>query len=127
MKNVPWVFKGTLPIKKHVVCHLLLFLIFRDKNRPTLHILNFRYPCDECDYSGTSIGRLKAHKESKHEGIRHQCKHCEYSGSSKLSLYTHTKRKHEEHRFKCSECDYSVFNKNGLKIHMKKRHKKVIS
>ena len=30
-----------------------------------------RYPCAECDYAGTTVGNLKIHKESEHEGNRY--------------------------------------------------------
>ena len=34
--------------------------------------------CDQCDYAALTLGDLKRHKESKHEGIRYPCDQCDY-------------------------------------------------
>ena len=45
-----------------------------------------RYPCDMCDFAGSTSSNLKVHKEAKHEGIRNPCDICEYAASTAYNL-----------------------------------------
>ena len=40
------------------------------------------FPCKEFEYVATTANSLKAHVESKHEGVRYPCSQCKYAATT---------------------------------------------
>ena len=65
----------------------MLIYYFRKSSEPTGKV----FPCDSCEYKGSTSSNLTHHKMSKHQGnIRYSglCKACVYK-SLKDALYTY--------------------------------------
>ena len=62
-------------------------------NMPFSEIITF--PCDRCDYRGTTKSNLLAHVKTKHQGIKYPCNKCDYMAAEKSSLVRHKKSTHE--------------------------------
>ena len=62
-----------------------------------------------------SVKSLRAHKESKHEGMRYPCDKCEYAATTASNLRKHIESKHAEVRYFCNKCEYAVIQVFTLK------------
>ena len=58
------------------------------------------YPCDMCEYNGSTARDLKFHVKSKHEGRQYSCDKCGYVATNSNNLKLHIKNKHERRRIK---------------------------
>ena len=57
-----------------------------------------QYPCEKCEYIGTTPNNLKLHKASKHDGIRYACDICGYQATQTGGLNRHKELKHGQPR-----------------------------
>ena len=57
-----------------------------------------QYPCEKCEYIGTTPNNLKLHKASKHDGIRYACDICGYQATQTGGLNRHKELKHGHQR-----------------------------
>ena len=55
-----------------------------------------RYPCNQCEFTATSLSHLNRLKKVKHKGLRYECNQCEYAATSVSHLKRHTDNKHTE-------------------------------
>ena len=67
----------------------------------------------QCEYAATTLGHLKIHVKSKHEGVRYPCSQCEHAATTASNLKTHVESKHEEVQYPCPECEF-FYNKSKL-------------
>ena len=75
--------------------------------------LNFKYPCDQCDYTAFKAKYIRTHVKSVHLNIKkpakkqysiekhYYCEHCEFKTIHKSSLKTHTEAIHENVVWHC--------------------------
>ena len=65
-----------------------------------------KYQCPHCDYENSKLACLRAHVESRHEGVRYPCDQCGYKATTERHLKGHKENKHEGVRYPCDKCDY---------------------
>ena len=75
------------------------------------------FTCDKCEFAATTLGYLKIHKESKHEGIRYPCDECEFAATTLGYLKRHKENKHEGIRYPCDKCEFAATTPSNLKNH----------
>jgi len=77
------------------------------------------YPCDQCDYKGTSKYHLNRHTQSIHEGKRHPCDKCDKDYNDASALNYHKKVVHDGIRKQCDMCGKKFRGQNNLRAHIK--------
>ena len=78
--------------------------------------------CDQCDYKGFNMTRLKEHKRAVHDKIKFPCSECSFQTTSKNSLVIHKRSKHEGINHKCDHCNHQSASKSDLKRHSQNKH-----
>ena len=93
------------------------------KGTRVARIPNDRKYCLECDKSFSDHSGLFRHKQAVHEGVTYDCNQCDYKATLKANLKAHIESKHEGIRkFACNFCDYRYSAKHNLKNHLKNIH-----
>ena len=83
-----------------------------------------KYSCDECDNGANTKSILKVNIESKHQNEKkHNCNKCDYKATHRGSLRTHRKSHHEGLRYNCDQCYYRATQKGSPKTHIDSQHK----
>ncbi len=91
----------------------------------TFHRKTKRFLCAFCDFDGNSVGDLKDHVNSEHEGNFNNCTECEFKAWAHSVLRRHINIKHCNMKaFGCKHCDYTSMSKATLMSHIVKKHKK---
>ena len=70
-----------------------------------------KYPCEQCEYQTTNIGKLTKHqKDAPTINVKYSCKHCDCQATQKLDLTRyHMRKKHI-----CQEWRKQFIRKRGL-------------
>ena len=80
-----------------------------------------------CTFRTKNKGRLRAHNEGKHNGVRFNCGFCEYQTPYRENLGKHVDARHaDEPAFKwpCDLCNFKGLNASELKSHKKIKHER---
>ena len=90
-----------------------------------------RFPCEQCNYKGTTTGNLRRHIRFQHptkdeilnsENGKYKCDQCEYTGRKLSTLKRHKVVLHEAVTYPCGQCEYAASNKSYLKAHKARKH-----
>ena len=60
-----------------------------------------KYHCMECGKQFSTLGNVKNHKKTIHDGIKIQCRECEHQATSKGTLTKHKRVVHEGIQYPC--------------------------
>ena len=82
-----------------------------------------KWPCDQCEFTVTTLKELNEHILSVHQGIKYPCDQCDYEGS-KTALFKHKRSKHIERNWPCDQCDYVDTSLKALNAHIISEHQK---
>ena len=85
------------------------------------------FSCEKCDYTCKSIGGLKFHRKTIHEGRRFNCDLCDYQATQKHMVKLHHEKVHLKITHKCRYCDHVTSNKPSLRQHEIRLHKDEIT
>ena len=80
------------------------------------------FPCDKCNYRGTTKKVLKEHILTKHEGVKFPCKECPFVSSTTATRYMHNLTKHKGLKFECNICCKEFADPSSLRKHKKYTH-----
>ena len=83
------------------------FCVFKHKDQNRANFSDKKtFPCEQCNFGGTSKLELIKHINFKHEDGEYSCNQCDYTGKTKLNIKNHVQIKHEEVVFSCEYCRY---------------------
>ena len=78
----------------------------------------FKYSCDECEYSTSIRANLTTHmKRKQNKVLMYPCDHCEFSPLMLTQLKNHIKKKHE---IPCAQCAFISNSNKDMKMHSKR-------
>ena len=80
------------------------------------------YSCDLCDHVPNRIDYLKEHTRFKHTGVRYPCDQCDYRSNN---LCKHKLFQHAGIIFQCDRCDYTTTHLDNLKQNTESKHDRV--
>ena len=56
--------------------------------------MGVKFPCDDCEFNGTTRQNLERHIQSVHKGIKIPCDLCDYKFTQISNLNRHKKNRH---------------------------------
>ena len=75
--------------------------------------------CNQCDYTSSHAGNLRAHLKT-HSGEKpNKCNQCDFTSSYVSALKGHLKTHSGEKSNKCNQCDFACTNPSSLSQHLK--------
>ena len=77
--------------------------------------------CDKCDFVGKNLRSMQYHQK-KHLGKIFPCDNCDFSTSTLEQLKSHFSNKHGQLQFNCDFCEFKFPVKWRLKQHTERRH-----
>ena len=80
------------------------------------------FKCDECNYEGPTVGKLKFHKKHKHNTQDLACPDCDYVSRSHAGFRDHKRTMHSGMILYCDVCDYTTRKRKTFKIHKLSKH-----
>ena len=80
------------------------------------------HDCGLCPSQFTQLCSLNRHKMAKHSGQTFPCDQCDYQGSTPLNTKLHKKSKHEGVRYPCDICGYQATQSGVLNRHKVQKH-----
>ena len=98
----------------------------------TVHLSNsplFKCPLPGCTFKTQTKGRMRAHNEGKHNGVRFDCGFCEYQTPYRENLGKHVEARHADEpafAWPCGLCNFKGLNAAELKRHNKIKHERRI-
>ena len=97
--------------------------LYSAPKKKTNNSWSFKYTCDLCTHTATSIQKLSIHKKMIH-GIKHVCDSCERVFESTEAKINHMKDAHGgiDRTHPCKQCKKSFTSVGKLKDHVKLRH-----
>ena len=77
-----------------------------------------KHTCDKCDFSATSLDKLKKHEKDFHTTQIFSCKEFEFSDTSKENLQQHKENQHKEVKFviKHEKCDLPKKSRDNCEL-----------
>ena len=99
----------------------------------TVHSSNisvFKCPQPRCIFRTQTKGRMRAHKEGKHNGVRFDCDFCEYQTPYRENLGKHVEARHADEpsafAWPCDLCNFKGLDEAELRNHSKIKHNRHI-
>ena len=81
--------------------------------------------CDKCSYKTGDKILLRVHIDNVHGIEKHLCDKCDFITTSKYRLKFHEEKEHLGIRYECNLCDYKATSPQNLKPHMLSVHEKL--
>ena len=80
------------------------------------------YNCNLCDFQSNHKQSLRAHKSSKHWGIKYYCDLCDFKSTTKDKVKKHNEKIHLKIKHPCKFCNFQTADGGALRAHLIAKH-----